>query len=264
MISSDEIAVIIQGAVIPNLLTRTIVSVRELLPDAELVLSTWNNTDISNFDCDKFVLSQDPGFININLLGNINRQIVGRQNALKNIHKPYSLIIRSDCEIINLNFIKEFDGRIVSHSAGPIRSKWLYHLNDWNFFGKTEDLCDLYDIPLFSVTPNEDYTHIKYQTPHNWLAWNYFSKFIDVTYSQFRKATKKQIKEYKKLLLQKFNLIGFHDDFGIINLKEPYFSEMLKYRSNLKARIKQYQYNFMRPNKISLSKILSLFTRNVK
>ncbi|MDR2338107.1 MAG: WavE lipopolysaccharide synthesis family protein [Deltaproteobacteria bacterium] len=261
MISSKDISVVVQGASDAELTPRVIASVRKFLPDAEIILSTWTKTDI---DCDKLVISRDPGKIDINLLGNTNRQILGRRNGLKRVSRKYALILRSDNEIINLNFVRDFDGRIVAHSAGPIRAKWLYHLCDWNFFGLTDDLRNLYDIPLFSPRKDRDYSHIKYQTPHNWLAWNYFSKFANIAYCKFRQATQAQLLEYKKLLLEKFNLIGFHDDFGIINLKEPYYSEMLEYRRSLRARIKQYKYNFMRPNRFSLAKLLSKFTRKAK
>ena len=61
MIDSKEISVIVQGAVDKKITPKTLKSVRKYLPNAEIILSTWEGTDISGLDYDIVLLSKDPG-----------------------------------------------------------------------------------------------------------------------------------------------------------------------------------------------------------
>jgi hypothetical protein len=78
MINHNDISVIVQGAIDKDLTKKSLESIRAFMPEAEIILSTWEDSDLTSLDYDKLVLSKDPGFIKVNLLGNTNRQIVGR------------------------------------------------------------------------------------------------------------------------------------------------------------------------------------------
>ena len=46
MITSEQISVIIQGAYNPEITPKTIKSIKKLLPDSQIIFSTWENTVI--------------------------------------------------------------------------------------------------------------------------------------------------------------------------------------------------------------------------
>jgi len=78
MISSREISVVIQGKVDQKNINRLIHSIREKLPEAELIVATWKNDNLNFYiDCDQLVLLKDPGAASMSVDGtgayNINR-----------------------------------------------------------------------------------------------------------------------------------------------------------------------------------------------
>jgi hypothetical protein len=242
MINHNDISVIVQGAIDKDLTKKALESIRAFMPEAEIILSTWEDSDLTSLDYDKLVLSKDPGFIKVNLLGNTNRQIVGRLEALKQVTRKYCLVMRSDSEIINLNFVNSLfkfnehkysenhylSSRICACSFGPIWLNWLYHIADWFFFGETKDLINLYDIELFKEDKNADYDEPKYLTPHNWLMYNFAKKNCQqVEYKELYKTTKKDKDLYLRILVENFIVLGFDIHYGIRNNKEPYLQEKL-------------------------------------
>ena len=111
MISSKDISIVIQGAINPTETPKCISSIRHNLPEAEIILSTWEGSDTSNLDYDKLVLNQDPGATSITkkIKNNMNRQLLSTQNGLKIAEKKYVLKLRSDLILSNTNFLKYFD-----------------------------------------------------------------------------------------------------------------------------------------------------------
>ena len=91
-----------------------------------------------------------------------NNQIISSQNGLKKAHGKYVLNMRSDMILTGASFIDYFikyneDGggkffrkRIVVLPTYNPRSptKYLFNICDWFFFGLTEDVKNLFDIPL--------------------------------------------------------------------------------------------------------------------
>lgn len=268
MIKSEDICVIIQGCVergpntADNLTQKGIISIREKLPGARIILSTWNGADCTGLEVDEIIYSQDPGFVKVNLLGNTNRQIVGRLSALKKCDRKYTLIMRADSEIINTNFIEVFNKyplhkfpeyrfskeRVVICSMGSIHKNFLYHICDWFFFGLTEDLVKIYDIPLF--VDKEDHQEILYndsaveQTPHSWVMMNFVEKFMDTDYKKTQCVSEKNIEECEKVILENFITLGFQDEYGIYNNKQPYLEQTTLAQCNIKALAEQLMYNF--------------------
>ena len=49
-ISSKELSVVVQGAVSPLETISCLKSIRKYLPDAQIILSTWKNSDISELN----------------------------------------------------------------------------------------------------------------------------------------------------------------------------------------------------------------------
>ena len=52
MIDSKDISVIVQGPINKKETPKCLKSIRKFLPEAEIILSTWQGTDISNLDYD--------------------------------------------------------------------------------------------------------------------------------------------------------------------------------------------------------------------
>lgn len=172
----DDFSVVVQGKILgkpednfkEQLTLRCIESVRNVLPNAEIIISTWENSDISHLKYDKVVFSKDPGAILYNddipgFYNNNNRQIVSTFNGLKAVTKKYAIKMRGDCQLTNtlfVNFLKEYPRsqkykflkqRILiptKYSRNPRRIALLFHPSDIFQVGLSEDLLDLWNIPL--------------------------------------------------------------------------------------------------------------------
>lgn len=170
-ISSSDISVIVQGAVNEEITSLCIDSIRKFLPNAEVILSTWENCNIKGLSPDKLVMSKDPGFHlysndpNNKILNNINRQLVSSLAGLNLSEKKYAFKIRTDFILTGnsfLKFFKTFDAFEPTYkifkekllacsyfSRNPRLSKsYPFHPSDIAFFGLTEDLINIFDIPL--------------------------------------------------------------------------------------------------------------------
>lgn len=196
-ISSDQISIVVQGAIAgksdepseKRLTYRCLESLRKYLPEAEIILSTWENSDIRNLDYDILVESQDPGawylgdqkkalseylqkeyrpkiLDNPNYtprLNNVNRQIVSTKAGLLKASREYALKFRSDLLLEGNDFLKYFgkykvrceqwkilEERVLAlTSCNPNKFfPFLFHPGDWLFFGKREDVLNIWNIPL--------------------------------------------------------------------------------------------------------------------
>ncbi|RJG49547.1 WavE lipopolysaccharide synthesis family protein [Motilimonas pumila] len=151
-------------------------SVRQYLPGAHIILSTWHEQDLSGLDYDELVLNDDPGRNirhytknNKPRILNNNRQIVSTINGLKSVKTPYAIKLRTDNYLTSSNFLalleqyteraeqdKVFDQKVViTNTFSRKLAKGLpvaYHLSDFFYFGLTRDLVKLWDISLL-----EDY-----------------------------------------------------------------------------------------------------------
>lgn len=166
--TSSDIGVVIQGAVHPVFTKEVIRSVRQYLPNAYIVLSTWEGSpeilgvdkQINNCDPGAPVLDKHTGQKN-----NLNRQIVSTINGvrfLKKIGKKYTLKLRTDTNLTSCGFLSYFDmfnDRVETFKVFQKRlvicNKYVrpsyvfpFHISDWAIFGLTTDVENLYDIPL--------------------------------------------------------------------------------------------------------------------
>ena len=110
-----DMSVTLQGSVDQTDTPKCINSIRKWLPGAEIILSTWEGSDISGLDYDILVLNKDPGAVLMKehlpkkKYLNVDRQIVSTQNGLKKATRKYALKIRSDLVLTTDNFLKYFD-----------------------------------------------------------------------------------------------------------------------------------------------------------
>lgn len=205
-ISSSDISVIVQGAIIKNETEKTLKSIRKKLPNAEIILSTWQGSDILDLDYDILVLNEDPGANSLlpvaENIDNVNRQIISTKNGLKRATRKYALKLRTDCKISGLGFINCFNkiktnnlkrekaynyfkerviiDSIFTRDPRGIASEKLnlcFHPSDIWQFGLTEDLMNLFNIPLqtkfISQINNVSY---QYRVPEQYILTAFLEK----------------------------------------------------------------------------------------
>jgi hypothetical protein len=175
--TSSDFSVVVQGPILGKQgevyeLQKTlhcIESIRKALPEAEIIISTWKDNEYSHLFYDKIVLNDDPGAISYNdyelknVFNNTNRQIVSTYNGLKQASRKYAIKMRGDFKLEAASFFslmhkfEEFnDYRFFKHrilvptyvSRDPEKLPLLYHISDLFQVGYTDDLLDLWDIPL--------------------------------------------------------------------------------------------------------------------
>lgn len=150
---------------------RVLASVRKVLPGVRIILSTWKGSDVAGLDADEVVFSEDPGGVsygfesNPNLLNNVNRQICSTLAGLRAVRTLYAVKTRTDVLFEHAGFLdffdryREFDPdwafvkkRVVTSNVfarNPrVHFPFLYHPGDFFYFGLTEDLLAIWDIPL--------------------------------------------------------------------------------------------------------------------
>ena len=175
--TSKDISVIVQGPIFgkpgedydKQITLHCLESIKQVLPESEIILSTWKGSDCSHLFYDTLILSDDPGAISYNdyelknLLNNTNRQIVSTYNGIKEASRKYAIKIRGDFKLENASFLflmnkftkvnkyRFFKHRIIVPtivSRDPEKFPLLFHMSDLFQVGYTEDLLDLWDIPL--------------------------------------------------------------------------------------------------------------------
>jgi hypothetical protein len=175
--NSSDFSVVIQGPIMGKpgdvyehqKTLQCLESIKHVLPDAEIILSTWKGSEYSHLFYDKIVLNDDPGAISYNdfelknVFNNNNRQIVSTYNGLKEASRKYSIKMRGDFRFESTSFFSLIDKftevnkyRFFKHrilvptyvSRDPERIPLLYHISDLFQVGYTEDLLDLWNIPL--------------------------------------------------------------------------------------------------------------------
>jgi hypothetical protein len=167
MIADTDISVIVQGPVHPQQTTTVLASVRQTLPGAEILLSSWRDSDLAWLDrslVDRVVLSADPG-PNANRSPdgrrlNMNRQILSTAAGLRAATRGHALKLRTDIALTGNGFLTHFgayapspDHRILTERviALPAYRPRVtpFMVADYCFFGRRADLLTLWDIPAY-------------------------------------------------------------------------------------------------------------------
>ena len=109
------------------------------------------------------ILARSP-YVDTKVANNVNRQIVSTQNGLMGTTRPFALKLRSDMLMTGTGFLDYFNRFPVRSEWSVLNCKvvastmfsrvpgllfqWPYHPGDWFFFGRTEDVRNLWDIQL--------------------------------------------------------------------------------------------------------------------
>lgn len=171
MIHPSEITVVMQGDIRPETAI-AVRSVRSLLPNARLILSTFNTEDIGAIagEVDDVVMSDDPGampsFIKSDILptNNINRQLITSKAGLDRVHTTYAVKMRTDCILHNAEFVRLLE-RFTIGDANPNRlvvssfftrhpyglSCYLFHISDWFVCGRSNRVRQFFSAPFMSL-----------------------------------------------------------------------------------------------------------------
>lgn len=152
---------------------RNINKTKNNLGDVNIVVSTWENSNIQGLYCDEIIFNQDPGsqgfyHSNSKIMNNANRQIRSTINGLKKIKTKFVVKMRTDMFFYNkkilrniekIKKIEKFENRLFQNkvvslsnvSKNPNRpSRMLFHLTDFFMFGLTSDLIEYFDIEEIS------------------------------------------------------------------------------------------------------------------
>ncbi len=177
MHNGKNVSVIIQGPIhgqprdpLEAQLTRRVTaSVRQFLPAAELILSTWKGANASGLDYDTIIYNDDPGAVSLNdtslkhISNNLNRQLVSTGAGLARATREYAIKLRTDCPLL-----RSIDFRIMEEGARdpawtileqpvialnivtrhPLRLPVLFHLSDIFHAGLLSDLRTIWHVPL--------------------------------------------------------------------------------------------------------------------
>ena len=193
MIDSKDISVVVQGAINKEETPKCLSSIRKYLPNAEIILSTWEGSDVTGLDYDILVFNQDPqAFVQLQTkkktyYNNLNRQLLSTQNGLKKVERKYAMKFRSDLILSGTMFLKYFDmfqartdkynlfnrkiltSTLFTRYEQKFKKEFIkipFHISDWWFFGLTEDIKKYFlDTPLveepsftyyFNLPENQD------------------------------------------------------------------------------------------------------------
>lgn len=204
MINSKEIAVTVQGAIDKKLTPKCLKSIRKYLPKAQIILSTWEGSDIEGLDYDVLLLNQDPGgykhdfaiYNKTRSMNNFNRQLVSTCNGVLKANKKYCLKLRSDIILKNSDFLTYWDKFEVQNNEYKLFSHRVlcsslfsreysckygtglpvpFHPSDFWFFGLTEDLKDYFcDCPVQTKEEASNW-NFKYpnRLPYSSMLWRF-------------------------------------------------------------------------------------------
>lgn len=240
-IDYKDISVVIQGAIDKVNTPRSVQSIRKVLPGAEIILSTWEGSNVNGITADRTLFNSDPGGykdkFNTNFTNNTLRQIVSSRNGTLIAEGKFILKIRSDLILKSDSFLSYFDKYqvkdykfslfekkiIVSsfftkkYCSNGIESMPLpFHLSDWIVFGTKADIRYLYDIPLPEEPYNAWYLYEKnrYTTcidllhmSHRYAPEQYIfyqcckKRFANLKFDNYLDYNEENIDMYDKLLL---------------------------------------------------------------
>lgn len=251
MILTNDISVVVQGP-ITEFTERTLQSIRKVLPEAELILSTWKESNLENLDYDIVKLSEDPGgyefCLDCGQLYNVNRLIVSTREGVKIAKKHYVLKLRSDMELHTNDFINYFHsfpskteytflnkkiliGNIYTRNPHISYDKMLFHIGDFFYFGLKEDILKIFDIELATQDIASYFRNYKFQPKHStkifckyfpeqyiWLS--FIQKYYSIDVEHRFDSNKYLIYLHDKILVSNCILIDLKEN-GIDCLKYP-------------------------------------------
>lgn len=248
-----NISVVVQGPILPFQTAICLKSIRKFLPKAEIILSTWEGSNINDLDYDVLVLNKDPGaeiFTVTGQLQNQNRQIVSAKEGIKKASRLYVLKIRSDMELKGTKFLsfwkkypmrseecKVLSERILINSLytrRPISTKpFLFHPSDWVMFGLKKDVLNVWDIPLAPEPQTSQYfkVHKNMKYDGNCLTQYHAEQYIwlsflrkngfQINYENYM-IFSKELMDFSRLsIVNNTVLLEYITEFDIVSQKHP-------------------------------------------
>ena len=194
--ASNEFGILIQGRV--SSWTNDIINeYKKNFPNAEIVFSTWKDEDVGRINC-KVIQSEKPSPTHPHS-SNINLQIIGSREGLKEMSSEVILKCRSDIFIHNKNIFKIFKEKcsaekIMVPNIGSY--PFDYRISDFCLLGTKKVLFDFWN----SLKLYDGSYRI---SPETYLARNYI---VNV---------KKDKLPWKEIMHKYFHIIDFHLDFQI-------------------------------------------------
>ena len=246
MIDSADISVLLQGPYYEELTPQVIDSVRQFLPRAQIIVSTWRNQDINSAieeKIDKLVLATDPGPGYINKIGhqnNTNRQLISTKNGLGFCSRKYLLKSRTDLKMISTLFLSQyykhkspadlFHQKLLVldyYTRNPRVFPVPYHLSDWILFGLLQDVREYYEaIPLQSKEDDEWFVYhtkdegvcfrdvIQRLVPEQHFMIKYLeSRGKNINCRCYYDATTRNILETEKIFAKNFIISDYNNNF---------------------------------------------------
>ena len=287
-IDTKDISVVVQGAIDKINTPICLKSIRKYLPGAEIILSTWEGSDVEGLNYDILVLNEDPGsnglirkypFEHVN---NIDRQIISSYNGAKKSSRCYILKLRSDMELKGNNFLKIYEKFYKRTDKSFFKQRILVNehvsfehlpalLGDWSGFGLREDIIEYYNIPLFA----DKYTYflkdkninlkpkfadiVCRYLPEQWIVMQNIYKYNkNIIFDNFYNFTQEHIRITQEFILN--NVICCEDKLSNIYLKK--FENLLPYVNYCNEVFFYKWYKLCKKNKIKIPNIN--FTQQIK
>ena len=244
MLQSKDVSVVVQGA-INEYTKQCLLSIRKSFPNAQIILSTWINSEIGDLDYDRVIFSKDPGASIIDdvsgTLNNVNRQI-STKSGLKYAKRKYILKTRTDIIWNDDKFLKYFalyDHRYKSkhfrnrilicnyYTRNPNILPLPFHISDWIAFGLNEDVNLYYDCSLQSLDDMRWFVNkekkqrrfyinllAKY-VPEQHICSSFIAKFDEVSFNCFYDASKENIRITEEMLANDFVVLDYKTQLNI-------------------------------------------------
>ena len=150
--------------------------IRELLPSAQIILSTWESVDlgaeaVANL-IDKLVVSHDPGplqlvkFSGMIELSNFRRMVLSACAGIKTADRAYVMRLRTDGYLAGLGGLRHYEASAdmkrasewsmfaqpilipTLYTRDPAKGGGVFHPSDLFHLGKREDILGLFEAAL--------------------------------------------------------------------------------------------------------------------
>jgi hypothetical protein len=162
---ANDVSVVLAGPAREHL-TTAVDAVRRILPEAELILSTWR-ASAPDVDVDVLVENDDPGTLGLNT----NRMFRSARQGVLRATRPYVLKLRTDAVLTGTGFLDWFGIAFPRNNAYRVFSErlltltiatrpshrmpgYLFHPSDCVHFGRRADVRRMWSVPEIDETEN--------------------------------------------------------------------------------------------------------------
>ncbi len=269
-VGPSEVSFIVQGPIYRRpagadgvqITKRVLESVRQHFPGCELILSTWKGSDVRDLDYDCLLLNDDPGSWlrdeTNRYYHNVNRQIASTLSGLQVASREYAVKTRTDVIFTHgkcLGYINKYTnrsedcrftrGRVLVAtvtSVNPRRNLQLpFHPCDWFYCGLTEDLLDIFTIPLFPEPAYTEWfktrtypcnhpnrTSMARYAAESYIWYSFCRKYLDVAFDHLCDVANNSVAISERTFANNLVILK-PSQLGIVSLKKPFLHSYLYY-----------------------------------